>query len=442
LLVGLENIITNKILKNNKYKIGIIGLGYVGLPLAVEFGKKFNTIGFDINESRIKELNDFNDNTLEVSSDELISVIKQDCNSEVGLLISNDKKDLSSANFFIVTVPTPVNIDKKPNLSYLEKASDLVGSLIKKNDIVVYESTVYPGLTEEFCIPIIERKSNLIYNKDFFAGYSPERINPGDKNRRLVDIVKVVSGSNSDISLEINNVYKQIITAGTHLASSIKVAEAAKVIENAQRDINIAFVNELSKIFNLLEINTYDVLEAARTKWNFLDFRPGLVGGHCIGVDPYYLADKAISLGYDPQIILNGRKINDSMSDYVGSIFINILTKKVKDIKKSKILVLGVTFKENCPDIRNSKVFNLIKFLMKKSDNVIIFDPIANNKEVNERHNLVLNNKLPKQKFDATIVAVCHNEFSILLNNKKNRTDFGIIYDLKGKYPEISDYSL
>ena len=359
-----------------------------------------------------------------------------------GLVISCNKNDLLSVNFFIVTVPTPVSSDNTPDLSFLQKASDLVGSFIKKDDIVVYESTVYPGLTEEFCIPIIEGKSKLTYNKDFFAGYSPERINPGDKSRRLTDIVKVISGSNPKISHEINNVYKQIISAGTHVTSSIKVAEAAKVIENAQRDINIAFVNELSKIFNLLDINTYEVLEAARTKWNFLDFQPGLVGGHCIGVDPYYLASKAIEHGYDPQIILNGRRINDSMSEYVGSSFLKILSSRIDNIRKSKILVLGVTFKENCPDIRNSKVFDLIKYLMRQSENVVIVDPLANKKEVLEIHKLILKNQLPNDKFDGTLIAVCHDEFSGLVTNNQYLNNFGFIYDIKGKYPEISEYSL
>lgn len=426
----------------NKYTIGIIGLGYVGLPLAIEFGKKFSTVGFDINENRVKELNSFKDNTLEVSSEELKSVIDFKDHKKKGLVISCNKNDLLSVNFFIVTVPTPVSSDNTPDLSFLQKASDLVGSFIKKDDIVVYESTVYPGLTEEFCIPIIEGKSKLTYNKDFFAGYSPERINPGDKSRRLTDIVKVISGSNPKISHEINNVYKQIISAGTHVTSSIKVAEAAKVIENAQRDINIAFVNELSKIFNLLDINTYEVLEAARTKWNFLDFQPGLVGGHCIGVDPYYLASKAIEHGYDPQIILNGRRINDSMSEYVGSSFLKILSSRIDNIRKSKILVLGVTFKENCPDIRNSKVFDLIKYLMRQSENVVIVDPLANKKEVLEIHKLILKNQLPNDKFDGTLIAVCHDEFSGLVTNNQYLNNFGFIYDIKGKYPEISEYSL
>ena len=426
----------------NIYKIGIIGLGYVGLPLAVEFGKKFLTVGFDINEQRVKELNSFKDITLEVSFKELKSVIDFKRNQKKGLFITNNKNDLSKVNFFIITVPTPVNKDKTPDLSFLKKASDFVGTLIKKNDIVVYESTVYPGLTEEFCIPIIEAKSKLKYNKDFFAGYSPERINPGDKSRGLTDIVKVVSGSNPKISQVINDVYKQIISAGTHLASSIKVAEAAKVIENAQRDINIAFVNELSKIFNLLDINTYEVLDAARTKWNFLDFKPGLVGGHCIGVDPYYLATKAIEHGYDPQIILNGRRINDSMSKYVVSTFLKILSTSIDNIEKSKILVLGVTFKENCPDIRNSKVFDIIKDLMKKSENVVIVDPLANKKEVFKTHKLILKNQIPNDKFDGTLIAVCHDEFSALVSDNKHLNNFGIIYDIKGKFPEISDYSL
>ena len=341
-------------------KIAIIGLGYVGLPLAVEFAKKYQVIGFDINQSRISELNKGEDHTLEVSKKALQSVLNQE---KLGLVFSSNIDDLKEANFYIVTVPTPVDDNKMPILTPLVKASETIAQVLKPNDIVVYESTVYPGVTEDVCVPILEKQSGLQFNKDFFCGYSPERINPGDKTHTVTKIKKVTSGSTPEIGEKVNAVYASIITAGTHLAPSIKVAEAAKVIENAQRDINIAFVNELAKIFNKLDIDTHSVLEAAGTKWNFLPFKPGLVGGHCIGVDPYYLAQKAQEVGYHPEIILAGRRINDSMGEFVATQVLKLMAQKAIEVKNSKVLMLGITFKENCPDIRNTKAIDVYKTL-------------------------------------------------------------------------------
>ena len=414
--------------------IGIIGLGYVGLPLAVEFAKKNKTIGFDINHDRVNELLNLNDSTLEVESSALKAVVKninEDDNDMVGLYLSSEEKVLSSVNIFIVTVPTPTDKNKKPVLIPLLKASELIGKFLKKDNIVIYESTVYPGVTEDDCVPVLEQFSNLKFNKDFFVGYSPERINPGDKDRTVTKILKVTSGSNSETAKKVDDLYKSVINAGTHLAPSIKVAEAAKVIENSQRDINIAFVNELAKIFNLLKIDTHSVLEAAGTKWNFLPFKPGLVGGHCIGVDPYYLAQKALEVGYNPEIILSGRRLNDSMGEYVASQVVKLMVQKNISIKNAKVLILGITFKENCPDIRNTKVVDIISSLKEYGTNVVVFDPWVNKEDVKLECNLNVLTNIPNDQFDAIILAVSHNQFlNINLDNLTRKKS--VIYDVKG----------
>lgn len=391
-------------------KIAIIGLGYVGLPLAVEFGKKYPVIGFDINQHRIDELRSGQDHTLEVSTEELQ-------NSEQ-LDFSADLDDLKKSNFFIVTVPTPVDQVNRPDLTPLKKASETVGYALKKGDIVVYESTVFPGATEEVCIPILEKVSGLKFNQDFFAGYSPERINPGDKVNTLTKIKKITSGSNAEVANIVDAVYASIITAGTHKASSIKVAEAAKVIENTQRDLNIALVNELSVIFDRIGIDTLDVLEAAGSKWNFLPFRPGLVGGHCIGVDPYYLTHKAEEVGYHPQVILAGRRINDNMARYVARNTIKLMLQNGIDVPRAKVGVLGVTFKENCPDIRNSKVADLIKELELWGAQVVVADPWADADEVRHEYGIELRQVDAQNPVDSVIVAVGHNEFRSLSANE------------------------
>jgi len=403
-------------------KIGVIGLGYVGLPLAVEFGKIVSVVGFDINEARINELKTGFDKTLEVDREELMGA--------VNLSFSSNPKDLKDVNFFIVTVPTPVDQYKKPDLTPLIKASETVGQVLKKGDIVIYESTVYPGCTEEDCVPVLEKFSGLKFNVDFFCGYSPERINPGDKQHRLPNIKKVTSGSTPEIAEIVDQLYKKIIVAGTHKASSIKVAEAAKVIENSQRDINIAFVNELSLIFERMGIDTHEVLEAAGTKWNFLPYKPGLVGGHCIGVDPYYLTYKADSLGYYPQVILAGRRINDNMGIHVANRVIKLMTQNNLAVKNSKILVLGITFKENCPDIRNSRAIDVIRELQSFGADVEVYDPHADNEEVKHEYGLALIAELNKH-YSAIVLAVSHEEFRALKWNsiKNDRT---IIYDVKG----------
>jgi len=398
-------------------KIAIIGLGYVGLPLAVEFGKKYKVVGFDINKARIEELKNNKDHTLETSSEELkeVNVASLDHlqNSSKGLWNTCDLDEIKDANFFVITVPTPVDKNNRPDLTPLYKASESVGKMLKKGDIVVYESTVYPGATEEECMPILEKYSGLTFNKDFYLGYSPERINPGDKEHTVTKILKVTSGSTPEIAKEIDEIYKSIIIAGTHSAPSIKVAEAAKVIENSQRDVNIAFVNELSKIFRLMDIDTNEVLEAAGTKWNFLPFRPGLVGGHCIGVDPYYLAHKAMELGYNPEIILAGRRLNDSMGPYVAQETIKLMIKKGINVNGSNILVLGITFKEDCPDIRNSRAIDIIEELKSYSANVDVFDPWASKEEVKNAYNidLITDRKDITIVYDAVILAVSHKEF-------------------------------
>ena len=408
-------------------KIAIIGLGYVGLPLAVEFAKKYQVIGFDINQSRISELNKGEDHTLEVSKKALQSVLNQE---KLGLVFSSNIDDLKEANFYIVTVPTPVDDNKMPILTPLVKASETIAQVLKPNDIVVYESTVYPGVTEDVCVPILEKQSGLQFNKDFFCGYSPERINPGDKTHTVTKIKKVTSGSTPEIGEKVNAVYASIITAGTHLAPSIKVAEAAKVIENAQRDINIAFVNELAKIFNKLDIDTHSVLEAAGTKWNFLPFKPGLVGGHCIGVDPYYLAQKAQEVGYHPEIILAGRRINDSMGEFVATQVLKLMAQKAIEVKNSKVLMLGITFKENCPDIRNTKAIDVYKTLASFNMNVDVYDPWADKNEVESEYGITLKEIL-NETYDAIIHTVAHTKFKTLDITKLAKEN-AVIYDVKG----------
>ena len=413
-----------------KDKIAIIGLGYVGLPLARLFATKFPVVGFDINTERISELMSGLDSTLEVDNETLKSVLVDDVSESNGLFCTNQLEKIKDCNYYIVTVPTPVDKNNRPVLTPLIKASETVGAVLKKGDIVVYESTVYPGATEEECIPVLERVSSLKFNTDFYAGYSPERINPGDKEHTVEKILKVTSGSTPEIGLKVDNLYKSVITAGTHLAPTIKVAEAAKVIENSQRDINIAFVNELAKIFNLMDINTHDVLEAAGTKWNFLPFKPGLVGGHCIGVDPYYLAQKAQEYGYNPEIILAGRRMNDSMGDYVASEVIKTMIQKDIKIKGAKILILGITFKENCPDVRNTKAVDVIASLKKYGVNLTIYDPWANEREVLHDYNLVSVKELPKEKYDTIVLTVAHKEFD-KLNFDLLKKETSVVYDVK-----------
>lgn len=411
-------------------KIAIIGLGYVGLPLARLFATKFPVVGFDINKERVNELTKGIDSTLEVEDDVLQAVLVDQKSDKVGLYCSYYIEDIKDCKFYIVTVPTPVDKNNRPILTPLIKASETVGSVLNKDDIVVYESTVYPGATEEDCIPVLERVSGLTFNEDFYAGYSPERINPGDKLHTVEKILKVTSGSTPEIGKKIDDLYKSVITAGTHLAPTIKVAEAAKVIENSQRDINIAFVNELAKIFNLMDINTYDVLEAAGTKWNFLSFRPGLVGGHCIGVDPYYLAQKAQEFGYHPEIILAGRRLNDSMGEYVASEVVKLMIKKDIKVKDAELLVLGITFKENCPDVRNTKVVDVVASLKEFGLNVSIYDPWADEAEVSHEYNLVSSQSMPNKKFDALVLAVAHKEFTEI-NFADILNENHVIYDVK-----------
>ncbi|MDP3313306.1 nucleotide sugar dehydrogenase [Lutibacter sp.] len=418
---------------SKEIKIAIIGLGYVGLPLARLFATKFPVIGYDINDGRVVELNKGIDKTLEVEKEMLLDVLVHKLSNENGLFCTTDINDINECNYFIITVPTPVDKNSKPDLTPLIKSSEAVGTVLKKNDIVIYESTVYPGATEEVCIPILEKISGLIFNKDFFAGYSPERINPGDKLHTVEKIKKVTSGSTVEIGKKVDALYASVIIAGTHLAPSIKVAEAAKVIENSQRDINIAFVNELAKIFNILKIDTQAVLEAAATKWNFMPFKPGLVGGHCIGVDPYYLAQKAQEVGYHPEIILAGRRMNDSMGQYVASEVIKLFVKHDVKIKNANVLVMGITFKENCPDVRNTRVVDVINCLRGFETNVTIFDPWANPEEVKQEYNEITVQQMPSKKFDAIVITVAHQEFLNMDLNKFLHKN-GIIYDVKGVY--------
>ncbi|NNK39705.1 MAG: nucleotide sugar dehydrogenase [Winogradskyella sp.] len=426
-------------MSDKKDKIAIIGLGYVGLPLAVEFAKQYFVVGFDINETRIKELNQGVDKTLEVDNKSLKNVLTTNLKAEKGLYITNQIEALNDTNYYIITVPTPTDALNKPVFTPLIKASETVGKVLKQNDIVIYESTVFPGATEDICVPILENTSGLIYNKDFYAGYSPERINPGDKKHTVTKILKVTSGSTPEVAVKVDNLYKKVITAGTHMAPSIKVAEAAKVIENSQRDINIAFVNELSKIFRILDIDTKAVLEAAGTKWNFLKFTPGLVGGHCIGVDPYYLAQKAIESGYNPEIILAGRKMNDSMGSYVAQETIKMMIGKGATIKNSNALVLGITFKENCPDIRNSRVIDIIEELQSYHVNVDVYDPWASKDEVKHEYGLELitKTKALKSNYDAIILAVSHKEF-VKLPLHTHKSDKGVVFDVKSLLPKAS----
>ena len=415
----------------NSTKIGIIGLGYVGLPLARLFATKYDTVGFDINVDRVVELNRGVDSTLEVSDAVLKEVLKSENTNETGLYCSTAIDDLRSCTIFIVTVPTPVDKNNRPVLIPLYKASETVGSVLKKGDIVIYESTVYPGATEEECVPVLENVSGLTFNEDFYVGYSPERINPGDKEHTVDKILKVTSGSTPEIGEQVDKLYASIITAGTHLAPTIKVAEAAKVIENSQRDINIAFVNELAKIFNLMDIDTHDVLEAAGTKWNFLPFKPGLVGGHCIGVDPYYLAQRAQELGYHPEIILSGRRLNDSMGSYVASEVVKLMLRNDIKINGANMLLLGITFKENCPDVRNTKVVDVVKHLEDYGIHITIYDPWATPEEVLEEYGLKTINEAPDGIFDAIVLTVAHKQF-LDLDLTKFKAPKSIVYDVKG----------
>lgn len=448
---------------NNDIKIAVIGLGYVGLPLARLFATKYPVIGFDINAARVEELRKGHDSTLEVEDEVLQSVLltkyplavkvpkvaeelaivghwgetkennlpEEFGETTNGLYISRELGDIQDCNYYIVTVPTPIDKNNRPDLTPLYKSSESVAKVLKKGDIVIYESTVYPGVTEDECVPVLERVSGLKFNEDFFVGYSPERINPGDKEHTVEKILKVTAGSTPEIGQKVDALYKEVITAGTHLAPTIKVAEAAKVIENSQRDINIAFVNELAKIFNRMNIDTNDVLEAAGTKWNFLPFKPGLVGGHCIGVDPFYLAQKAQELGYHPEIILAGRRMNDSMGKYVASEVIKLMLQNDLKVKGANILVLGITFKENCPDVRNTKVVDVVRELQQYETNVTIYDPLANPKEVRHEYGLNTTNKIPEEKFDAIVLTVAHEEF-LEMNLDSVKHEGAVVYDVKG----------
>ena len=418
-------------MKQDDYKIAIIGLGYVGLPLAIEFGKKFKVLGFDINQSRIEELNLLNDRTNEadlIGLKHAMDLAKS--NVDLGLNFSAKVDEFKNYNVFIVTVPTPINQFKAPDLTPLLKASEMLGKAIKKGDIVIYESTVYPGCTEEDCVPVLEKYSGLKYNSDFYCGYSPERINPGDKVNTLTKIKKVTSGSTPEIAEIVDSLYKSIIEAGTHKAPSLKVAEASKAIENAQRDVNISFVNELALIFDRMGIDTNDVLDAAGTKWNFLKYKPGLVGGHCIGVDPYYLAHKAQSLGYHPQVILSGRRLNDTMGIFVANKLVKLLIAKNHVISKSKVLVLGITFKEDCPDIRNSKVIDIIKELQQFNIDVEVFDPHADKHEVGEEYGIKLIDSI-ENTYNGIILAVSHQVFLGLELDKLKSSNSSVIFDTK-----------
>ncbi|WP_282075700.1 nucleotide sugar dehydrogenase [Maribacter aquivivus] len=414
-------------------KIGIIGLGYVGLPLAALFAKKYKVVGYDISQKRVDEIKSGKDTTLELSDLDLEEVLITNFNQkEKGLICSTSINDLADCTYYIITVPTPVDETKRPVFTPLIKASETVGKILKKGDIVIYESTVYPGATEEVCIPVIEKTSNMVFNKDFYAGYSPERINPGDKKHTVEKILKVTSGSTPEIGIKVDELYKSVITAGTHLAPTIKVAEASKVIENTQRDINIAFMNELAKIFGLLDIDTNDVLAAAGTKWNFLPFKPGLVGGHCIGVDPYYLAQKAQENGYNPDLILAGRRINDGMGEYVSLQIIKLMLKHDLQVKDAKVLILGVTFKEDCPDVRNTKVVDLVKNLNDYRVNTTIYDPWADPEEVKHEYGLVTTQEKPTDTYDVIVLAVAHDKFlKEDLSCFKNENT--LVYDIKGK---------
>lgn len=416
---------------NNQKKIAVIGLGYVGLPLAVEFAKKYPVTGFDINQKRIAELKSGNDLTLEINKTDLLAVLKKENDETNGFFVTSNLNDLSPSNIYIVTVPTPIDKHRRPDLTPLYKASETVGKVLKKNNIVIYESTVYPGVTEDECVPVLEKISGLQYNVDFYVGYSPERINPGDKEHTVSKIKKITSGSTTESAKIIDALYASVITAGTHLAPSIKVAEAAKVIENSQRDINIAFVNELAKIFKLLNIDTNDVLQAASTKWNFLPFKPGLVGGHCIGVDPYYLTQKAQEVGYHPEIILAGRRLNDGMGAYIADEVVKLMLQKGIQVVNSEVLILGFTFKENCPDVRNTKAIDIVRRLEEYHIKVCIHDPWVNANEVMHEYNVKCENgSITQKKYDGIILAVAHRQF-IGMDIRQFSKPIAVVYDVK-----------
>ncbi len=418
------------IMSTKEKKIAIIGLGYVGLPLAVAFAEKYKVIGFDINSSRVDKLNSGNDETLEIENELLTQVLDTENVKSIGLYLTTKKEALNDCDIYIVTVPTPTDKHNRPDLTPMIKASETIASYLSKGNIVIYESTVYPGVTEDEMVPVLEKKSGLKFNQDFYCGYSPERINPGDKEHTVTKILKVTSGSTPQIAEIIDQLYKSVILAGTHMAPSIKVAEAAKVIENSQRDINIAFVNELSKIFNLIGIDTHEVLNAAGTKWNFLPFKPGLVGGHCIGVDPYYLAQKAQEVGYHPEIILAGRRLNDSMGRHVATEVVKLMMRKDIKVLNSKVLLLGFTFKEDCPDVRNTRVIDIYNELRNFDINVEVYDPWANPQEVKNEYDIEISNSFPKDKYAAVILAVAHKEF--LNFDIRSLTPNGVIFDVKG----------
>ncbi|MFD2518519.1 nucleotide sugar dehydrogenase [Salinimicrobium flavum] len=422
-------------------KIAVVGLGYVGLPLARLFATKYPVVGFDINKRRVEELRQGKDTTLEVENEVLQEVLVDAPSNGNGLFCTAELEDIKDCNYYVITVPTPVDKNNRPDLTPLYKSSESVGKVLKKGDIVIYESTVFPGATEDECVPVLEKTSGMKFNEDFFVGYSPERINPGDKEHTVEKILKVTAGSTPEVGKKVDELYASVITAGTHLAPTIKVAEAAKVIENSQRDINIAFVNELAKIFNMMDIDTQDVLEAAGTKWNFLPFKPGLVGGHCIGVDPYYLAQKAQEIGYHPEIILAGRRMNDSMGQYVAAEVVKLMLQNDQKVKGANILVLGITFKENCPDVRNTKVVDVIKNLKEYGTNVTIYDPLADPDEVQHEYGLTTTKDLPKEKFEAVVLAVAHKEFLDLdLDQLKNGQT--VVYDVKGVLGDRCDKKL
>jgi UDP-N-acetyl-D-galactosamine dehydrogenase len=427
-------------MSSNK-KIAVIGLGYVGLPLARLFATKYSVTGFDINQSRVDSLQSGTDTTFEVADSVLQKVLLDQSSDSIGLFCTTDSTAIADCTYYIVTVPTPVDKNNRPDLTPLYKSSETVGKVLKKGDIVIYESTVYPGATEEECVPVLEKFSGLQFNVDFFVGYSPERINPGDKEHTVDKILKITSGSTPEIGIQVNELYQSVITAGTHLAPSIKVAEAAKVIENSQRDINIAFVNELAKIFNLMQIDTQAVLAAAGTKWNFLPFKPGLVGGHCIGVDPYYLAQRAQEFGYHPEIILAGRRLNDSMGDYVASQVVKLMIKKGISVYGASLLMLGITFKENCPDVRNTKIVDVIAALTDYGITVTIFDPLAHPSDVQQEYGLLTTATMPSQKFDAVVLGVAHKEF-LDIDFATLQNPISVLYDVKGILGTVADARL
>jgi UDP-N-acetyl-D-galactosamine dehydrogenase len=426
---------------NSIKKIAVIGLGYVGLPLARLFATKHSVTGFDINQSRVTSLQSGTDTTFEVPDAVLQQVLLQELSDSIGLYCTTDIASIADCTYYIVTVPTPVDKNNRPDLTPLYKSSETVGKVLKKGDIVIYESTVYPGATEEECVPVLEKVSGLRFNVDFFVGYSPERINPGDKEHTVEKILKITSGSTPEIGQEVDELYKSVIIAGTHLAPTIKVAEAAKVIENSQRDINIAFVNELAKIFNPMQIDTHAVLEAAGTKWNFLPFKPGLVGGHCIGVDPYYLAQRAQEFGYHPEIILAGRRLNDSMGEYVASQVVKLMIKKEISVNGATLLMLGITFKENCPDVRNTKIVDVITALADYGIKITIYDPLANPSEVQHEYGLLTTAVLPEEKFDAVVLGVAHQQF-LNIDFSKLQNENSLLYDVKGILGDVADGKL